>query len=566
MTVTAAAALQEIHRIHDDDPPRAAAALRALEAAALPPEQRPLFGFLCNHLLGEKLGCWSEAADRMAPLAAQPQAGVALLRHHAVACLAAGRPTAQAIERLAAEARATPALAALAVELGQLGFTPAPATVREALPRLARQAAAYAPSGLDGALAAGFNNVATGLYYATRSDPMDDALRQALVQAAEAALLFWCRAGGWQEHERALYLVAKVALRVGEPLAAACAAERGLAIVAAHGDDPVEKAFLLQLLAAAVRRGGNEPRGSALQRAADELGAGLDDELRGALASDAAELVPPLAALRAAFIGGGNMAGALLHGLVRAGAPAALQQVVEPLAARRAALEAELGVTTLAQPQAALRAAGVVVLAVKPQQLREACAQLRPHLQAGALVVSVAAGVRARDIARWLGTEAVVRTMPNTPALIGRGVTGMAALPAVSAAHRAQAEALLAGCGPVVWFDDEAQLDAVTAVSGSGPAYVFFFIEALMAAGTELGLAPAQARALALATFTGAAELAARADEPPALLRERVTSKGGTTAAALAVLGAAHVNDSIVRAVAAAQARAQELAEEFGRG
>jgi pyrroline-5-carboxylate reductase len=260
------------------------------------------------------------------------------------------------------------------------------------------------------------------------------------------------------------------------------------------------------------------------------------------------------------------MASALLKGLLRAGAQPAHLTVVEPLAAQRAALQRELGVQLLSEPDGALRAAQLVVLAVKPQQLRAACAQLQPQLDPSAVVVSVAAGIRATDVARWLGTQVVVRTMPNTPALIGQGITGMAALPAVAATQRAQAEALLRTAGPVVWFDDEAQLDVVTAVSGSGPAYVFYFIEALMQAGADLGFTPAQARALAIATFTGAAQLAAQSDEPPGVLRERVTSKGGTTAAALAVLGEAQVNATIVRAVRAAEARARQMADEFGRG
>jgi pyrroline-5-carboxylate reductase len=267
--------------------------------------------------------------------------------------------------------------------------------------------------------------------------------------------------------------------------------------------------------------------------------------------------------MKIAFIGGGNMAGALIGGLRRAGAVPADLLAVEIDAARRAQLQREFGIATAAAPDPALAAFDVLVLAVKPQQMKPACAALAPHVERQ-LVLSVAAGIRARDLARWLGTQAIVRAMPNTPALIGRGVSGLAALAAVSETQRGAAEKILRAVGEVVWFDDEAQLDAVTAVSGSGPAYVFYFIEALIDAGRELGFTEPQARTLALATFTGAAELAARSAEPVSVLRERVTSKGGTTAAALASLEKDGVKAAIVRAVAAAQRRAVELGDEFG--
>jgi pyrroline-5-carboxylate reductase len=267
--------------------------------------------------------------------------------------------------------------------------------------------------------------------------------------------------------------------------------------------------------------------------------------------------------MKIAFIGGGNMAGALIGGLRRAGTDAADLLAVEIDAARRAQLQREFGIATAAAPDAALSAFDVLVLAVKPQQMKPACATLAPHVR-DQLVLSVAAGIRARDLARWLDTQAIVRAMPNTPALIGRGVSGLAALAAVSETQRDAAEKILRAVGAVVWFDDEAQLDAVTAVSGSGPAYVFYFIEALIDAGRELGFTEPQARTLALATFTGAAELAARSAEPVSVLRERVTSKGGTTAAALASLDKDGVDAAIVRAVAAAHRRAVELGDEFG--
>jgi pyrroline-5-carboxylate reductase len=265
-----------------------------------------------------------------------------------------------------------------------------------------------------------------------------------------------------------------------------------------------------------------------------------------------------------AFIGGGNMAAALIGGLLRAGRTNSELSVVEVDPRRCEHLRHEFGIAATVRPDESLRQAGAVVLAVKPQQMREACESVRPHL-AAPLIVSIAAGTRSADIGRWLGVDAIVRTMPNTPALIGRGITGMAATAAVDAAQRALAESILRAAGDVLWFDDEAQLDAVTAVSGSGPAYVFYFIEALARAGEEMGLGGDKARALAVQTFVGAAHLAAQSAEPLSVLRERVTSKGGTTAAALSWLEANAVSARIVEAAQAAQRRALELGDEFGR-
>jgi len=206
----------------------------------------------------------------------------------------------------------------------------------------------------------------------------------------------------------------------------------------------------------------------------------------------------------------------------------------------------------------------VIVLAVKPQQMKEVCATLAPEIR-DQLVVSIAAGIRARDLARWLGTQAIVRAMPNTPALIGQGVTGLVSLPGVSAPRRSTAERILAAVGRVVWFDDESALDAVTAVSASGPAYIFYFIEAMIAAARAEGMTEQQARELATHTFTGAAQLAAQSSESVSVLRERVTSKGGTTAAALASFETDRVAAAIAKAIHAANVRARELGDEFGR-
>jgi pyrroline-5-carboxylate reductase len=268
--------------------------------------------------------------------------------------------------------------------------------------------------------------------------------------------------------------------------------------------------------------------------------------------------------MKLAFIGGGNMAAALLSGLLREHAGSDMH-VVEPGEPRRAELVKTFGVDVAAEVGERVRRVDAIVLAVKPQQMHVACAALRPHVGAQ-LIVSIAAGIRAADLVRWLGTQRIVRTMPNTPALIGRGITGMMALPVVDAAGRALAESILRACGDVEWFDTETQIDGVNAVSGSGPAYVFYFMEALVAAGEELGFTPEQARRLAVETVVGAAHLASESSEPLSLLRERVTSKGGTTAAALASFARDDVAGGLVRGVRAAMQRARELGDEYGRG
>lgn len=264
------------------------------------------------------------------------------------------------------------------------------------------------------------------------------------------------------------------------------------------------------------------------------------------------------------FIGGGNMAVAIIGGLVASGAQAADIEVVEIDPDARARLSGPFGVATHAG-LASARLEGMVVLAVKPQNLPEVAAALGPRLS-GQLVLSIAAGVRVGDLARWLGGHArIVRAMPNTPALVQAGIAGLYAAPAVQPEARSQAEAVLRSVGGVVWVDDESRLDVVTAVSGSGPAYVFYCIEALEAAAVAQGLAPAVARQLALQTFFGAAKLALESAEEPALLRSRVTSKGGTTERGVAALEAAAVGQAFARAVAAASERSAELGDELGR-
>ena len=264
-----------------------------------------------------------------------------------------------------------------------------------------------------------------------------------------------------------------------------------------------------------------------------------------------------------AFIGGGNMASAIIGGLIRQGHPASQIEVVEPWAEARDALLKNHGLQ--AQPEAgpALQRARIVVWAVKPQTFKDAAAQTRAHTE-DALHLSVAAGIRSDSIAQWLGSERVVRTMPNTPALVGKGMSALYARPGVSPAERESVQAIMATTGEYLWVDSEKQLDAVTALSGSGPAYVFYFLEAMARAGTAMGLSAEQAHQLAVGTFVGASELARRSDESPAVLRQRVTSKGGTTYAALQSMEKDGVGEAFERAMKAAEQRAHELGNEFG--
>ncbi len=265
-----------------------------------------------------------------------------------------------------------------------------------------------------------------------------------------------------------------------------------------------------------------------------------------------------------AFIGGGNMASALIGGLIQSGhAPSAIH-VVEPFSAQADKLRQQFGVVVEGAASPALADAALVVWAVKPQLFKEAAQPCAVHVK-GALQLSVMAGIRSGAIAEATGSARVVRTMPNTPALIGRGMSGLYASEVVTADERAGVERLLAPTGELLWVEREEQLDAVTALSGSGPAYVFYFVEAMMRAGVELGLSAEQARRLAVGTFAGAAALAAQSDEAPATLRQNVTSKGGTTYAAITTLDECGVMDAFVQALHAAARRAKELGDEFGR-
>lgn len=266
-----------------------------------------------------------------------------------------------------------------------------------------------------------------------------------------------------------------------------------------------------------------------------------------------------------AFVGGGNMGRAIIGGLIDKGTPANDIMVVEVDPATRLRLMADFGVTTYEAPVEQLRSATAIILAVKPQSMREA-ARAVAALAGDALIVTIAAGIRLEDLSRWLGGRTrLIRAMPNTPALVHAGVTGLYAMPGVDRDDREAAENLLGSVGATLWFDREEHLDAVTAVSGSGPAYVFYAMEALEEAAVRLGLPEGASRSLALWTFVGAAKLAIEKAEDPRTLRTQVTSRGGTTQRAMEVLEAAGVKDLFIDAVRSACERSRELGKELGK-
>jgi pyrroline-5-carboxylate reductase len=276
----------------------------------------------------------------------------------------------------------------------------------------------------------------------------------------------------------------------------------------------------------------------------------------------------PFQETRLAFIGGGNMASAILGGLIREGMAPSQVTVMEPFAETAAKLKAAWGVevhaSASAEASSSLLKADLVVWAVKPQVFKEAALPVA-NFTKQALHLSVAAGIRSDSIARWLQTDRVVRSMPNTPALVGQGITGLFARLGVSAQDQSLIEQVLKSTGEFLWVQQEADLDTVTALSGSGPAYVFYFLEAMTEAGVKMGLPEAQAYHLAKATFAGATHLARQSTESPEVLRQRVTSKGGTTYAALTSMADDHVKEAFVKAMLAAQKRAGELGDEFGK-
>ncbi|MEE4175418.1 MAG: pyrroline-5-carboxylate reductase [Xanthomonadales bacterium] len=260
------------------------------------------------------------------------------------------------------------------------------------------------------------------------------------------------------------------------------------------------------------------------------------------------------------FIGGGNMAGALVGGLSESSGDH-LIRVADPDAEVRSALEADYGVDTFEDGKDAIPGADVVVLAIKPQITPRVMASLGAHLSSRQLLLSVAAGITLKALHGWIGAEVpAVRTMPNAPALLGLGVTGLYADERCTEAHRAQADLVMSACGETVWVKEEQQLDAVTAVSGSGPAYYFLFTEALAAAGESLGLPPDTARTLAVHTARGAGVMAAETGGDVVDLRRRVTSPRGTTAAAIECFEKGGLRTLVQEATEAAARRSRELA------
>ena len=263
-----------------------------------------------------------------------------------------------------------------------------------------------------------------------------------------------------------------------------------------------------------------------------------------------------------AFIGGGNMARSLIGGLVARGVAADSIRVAEPVAVLRDALHTDFGVQVFTEATLAVEGAELWLVAVKPQVMREVCASLAAQVTDDTVVVSIAAGITIAQLQRWLardGGVAVVRAMPNTPALLGAGITGLCPSAQVTPTQRAAAQRLLEAAGHVVWIDDEAQMDAVTAVSGSGPAYVFLLAEAMQAAAVAQGLDADAARALATQTLLGASRMLAESDDPADVLRARVTSPNGTTQAAIETFEAGGFRTLVARAIDAATRRGREL-------
>jgi pyrroline-5-carboxylate reductase len=269
--------------------------------------------------------------------------------------------------------------------------------------------------------------------------------------------------------------------------------------------------------------------------------------------------------LKIAFIGGGNMASALIDRILDGALTPQELLVIEPADAARSALQARgIQVHALAHPD--LTACDIWVLAVKPQAMREVCEQIAPFLESSKLVISIAAGLPLSTLRLWLNHHAkLARAMPNTPAKVGLGMTGLFSLPGCDGNDISAVQSLFETAGQTMWLADESMLDAITAISGSGPGYVFYFMEAMERAALELGFHPDEARNLAVSTFQGATALAAQSPDALAVLRERVTSKGGTTYAALSHMQNAGVDTTIVQALKAAQARAKELAQQLSK-
>ena len=268
---------------------------------------------------------------------------------------------------------------------------------------------------------------------------------------------------------------------------------------------------------------------------------------------------------RIAFIGAGNMAASLIGGLLAQGLPASAIRASDRGAEQREKIATEHGIDVVASNAHACQDADVVVLAVKPQVMKDVCLDLAPHLHDGQLIVSIAAGITSASLENWLGPRAIVRCMPNTPSLLRLGASGLYANARVSAEQRQQAEQLLTAVGLALWLDEEKLIDAVTAVSGSGPAYFFLLVEAMTAAGEKLGLPRATAAQLTAQTALGAARMVQDSDVDAAELRRRVTSPAGTTEAAIKTFQAGGFEALVEQALKAADLRSAELAEQLGQ-
>jgi pyrroline-5-carboxylate reductase len=269
--------------------------------------------------------------------------------------------------------------------------------------------------------------------------------------------------------------------------------------------------------------------------------------------------------MRIAFIGGGNMAVALIKGLISRGVMPGDILAIHPGEESRRRNSRQLGILTQPVVDGAIRDFDAIVLAVKPQIAREVAGQVSRHLNASQLFITIAAGIRLIELSKWLGGHGrIVRAMPNTPALIGMGISAMVSHPDVDSEGRTLASEVMGAAGKILWLDDEKHIDAVTAVSGSGPAYVFYFIEAMQMAAKQLGLEDEDCSKLVTATFVGASNVALQSNDTLNTLRQNVTSKGGTTEAALAVFDKLNVKAAIVRGILAAAERAKEIGDEFG--
>lgn len=265
------------------------------------------------------------------------------------------------------------------------------------------------------------------------------------------------------------------------------------------------------------------------------------------------------------FVGAGNMAASLIGGMRAQGVPASAIRASEPGSEQRNRLQQEHGIATFSDNAEAIKGADLIVLAVKPQIMKAVCLDLAAHLTSNQVIISIAAGISCASLESWLGKRPVVRCMPNTPALLRQGVSGLFANPRVSAEQKAQAEQVLSAVGLALWLDNEAQIDAVTAVSGSGPAYFFLLIEAMTEAGEQLGLPRETAARLSIQTALGAARMASESDVDASELRRRVTSPNGTTEAAINTFQAGGFEALVQQALNAAANRSAELAEQLGQ-